>query len=232
MGGGLLCVGSSPTITACAFRDNFAGDNGGGASCLFSSPTFVGCEFTGNAAHVGGGFLSAFPVGAPVLDGCLFAGNSAVTDGGGIYVFGTSLTVSACTIAGNSAGRSGGGIFWISAEALAVDRTVIALNAGTGAVECGFGASVPALTCSDVWGNGGGDWSGCIAAELGTSGNLSLDPLFCDTNAGVYTLSASSPCAGGGSCGRIGALDAVCGALGVEAALSPATWGRVKAFWR
>ncbi|MGQ0722864.1 MAG: hypothetical protein ACT4PE_15040 [Candidatus Eiseniibacteriota bacterium] len=232
MGGGLLCIGSSPSIVACAFRDSFASDNGGGASCLFSSPTFTGCEFTGNAAHVGGGLLSAFPFGAPVLDGCLFAGNSAVTDGGALYVFGTSLTISGCTIAGNTAGQSGGGIFWISEAALAVDRTVIALNAGASAIECGFGASVPALICSNVWGNGGGDWTGCTASQLGTSGNLSLDPLFCDASAGVYTLSASSPCAPGASCGGIGALDVVCGALGVEAVVSPESWGRVKASWR
>lgn len=231
MGGGLLCMGASPAVASCVFRDNFASDNGGGATCLFSSPSFTDCEFTGNAAHVGGALLSAFPPGAPVLNRCVLAGNTAVTDGGAVYVFGTSLTISECTIAGNGAGQGGGGIFWISDGALQVDRTVVALNAGMGGLECGFASSIPMLTCSNLWGNGGGDWIGCVADQLGTSANVSLDPLFCDASGGEFALSASSPCAGG-VCGRIGALDAACGALGAGASVSAAPWGRVKALWR
>lgn len=226
MGGGMLCLGGSPSVTACAFVDNQADDNGGGVSAVTSSATFTDCEFRDNASWVGAGLLTGFPPGAVTLTRCVFTGNQAAADGGALYGFGTALTLSECTLSGNSAGECAGGVFWISSDALTVDHTIIAFSGGGEAVACGIGASVPSFTCSDLYGNAGGDWTGCIASVAGTAGNLSANPRFC---AGALTLDASSPCAPGATaCGRIGAMDPGCSATAAEAELMPVSWGRLK----
>jgi predicted outer membrane repeat protein len=230
MGGGMLCLGASPRVTGCVIAGNESDDNGGGAAAIASSPAFTDCEFRDNVSWVGAGLLTGFPPGAVTLTRCVFRGNAAAADGGAIYAFGTALTLTECTLSGNSAGECGGGVFWISADALTVDRTIIAFSGGGAAVACGIGASVPSFTCSDLYGNAGGDWTGCIAAAAGLAGNLSADPRFC---AGEVTLDESSPCAGGaGGCGRIGARDVACRAVGVEAGLAPTSWGRLKVGYR
>jgi hypothetical protein len=55
--------------------------------------------------------------------------------------------------------------------------------------------STAQLTCCDLHGNAGGDWVGALAPQLGTNGNICLDPLFCDAPAGDLRLQPSSPCA-------------------------------------
>jgi len=230
MGGGMLCLGASPRVTACVFAGNEAGDNGGGVAVVTSSPVFTDCEFRDNVSHVGAGLLTAFPPGEVTLDGCVFEGNSAVADGGALYAFGTSLTVTDCTIAGNTSGETGGGVFWISGDALSIDHTIIAFSAGGEAVACGIGASPPLLTCSDVFGNAGGDWTGCIASAADADGNLSANPRFCP---GELTLDASSPCAPGATgCGAIGALGVGCSATAVFPEGERTSWGRLKGRYR
>ena len=230
MGGGMLCLSASPRVTACAFVGNRADDNGGGVSAVNSSVTFTDCEFRDNVSWVGAGLLTGFPPGSAVLTGCVFTGNEAAADGGAVYAFGTALSLSECTLSGNSAGECGGGVFWISPDVLTIHRTIIAFSGGGEAVACGIGATAPVLTCSDLHGNAGGDWTGCIAAAEDAEGNLSADPRFCGEE---LTLDASSPCAGGVSaCGRIGAEGVGCSAVGVEAELAPVSWGRVKSGYR
>jgi hypothetical protein len=66
--------------------------------------------------------------------------------------------------------------------------------------ENGAGVSVPAVIdpnlihCNDVWSNSGGNWFG-ITDPTGTNGNISLDPLFCDSSLPDFRLRLSSPCA-------------------------------------
>lgn len=83
------------------------------------------------------------------------------------------------------------------------------------------------LRCCDLHNNAGGDWVGCIAAQLGVDGNLAADPQFCDPGSGDFRIAAASPCAPAqsGACGLIGALDpAQC----VPNAVAPTTWGWIK----
>jgi predicted outer membrane repeat protein len=229
MGGGMLCVGSSPEVADCVFSANHASDSGGGVACLSSSPTFTGCLFDGNDSHLGAGMLSAFPPGSPVLERCVFAHNSAVTNGGAVYVFDTSLTISRCTLFENAAPQGGSGIFWISGASLDVESSIVAFGTGGAALLCGTGASVPFLACSDIFGNAGGNWIGCIAPQRDVRGNFDADPLFCDADGAVLTLSGASPCAPSASgCGLVGALSVGCGPVALEAL----DWGRIAAKYR
>jgi hypothetical protein len=81
------------------------------------------------------------------------------------------------------------------------------------------------IACSDLFGNAGGDWIGCIAGELGTNGNIAADPLFCHTDVGSLAIANDSPCAPAQSaCGLIGAVGPEC-----ATAVASATWGSIKA---
>ena len=85
------------------------------------------------------------------------------------------------------------------------------------------------LDCSDIFGNVGYDWGGRIEDQLGTDGNFSEDPLFCDPVSNDFTLDCNSPCLPGNhpdgvDCGTIGAHGLGCGATAVE----ETTWGRIK----
>jgi len=93
-------------------------------------------------------------------------------------------------------------------------NNIIAFN--TGATSYANGVSVPAAPasfgCNDVFDNVGANYSG-MTDPTGTNGNISADPMFCDSVAGDYGISEDSPCsiANSGGCGLIGALDVDCG---------------------
>jgi len=86
--------------------------------------------------------------------------------------------------------------------------------------------------CCDIFGNGGGDWVGTIADQLGVDGNIWEDPLYCGTASpsNPYELHEDSPCAEGATpdCGLIGAFRVGCSSTTTE----ESTWGRVKALYR
>ena len=76
------------------------------------------------------------------------------------------------------------------------------------------------LTCSDLYGNTGGDWVGNLADQLGHDGNRSADPCFCDPASDIFTLCADSWCLPennpDGCPSRVGALGAGCEACDCE----------------
>ena len=67
------------------------------------------------------------------------------------------------------------------------------------------------LSCCDLYGNTGGDWTGCVAGQYGQNRNISADPLFCALPTDL-TLESTSPCAPGnsGGCFQIGAWPVGC----------------------
>ncbi|MCK4680426.1 T9SS type A sorting domain-containing protein, partial [bacterium] len=71
-------------------------------------------------------------------------------------------------------------------------QSIIAFGAPGEAV-AGVAVS-PEFHCSDVYGNQGGDWVGCIAGQDGVDGNRSNDPLFCNPAGCDYTIAEDSPC--------------------------------------
>ncbi len=162
----------------------WAAEGGGGIVCLDATPTISGCLITGNESPAGGGGI-ACAVTVPVLPG----------------------SIRGCTIAGNT----GGGLLVVSYQPL-VQNTIFHGNTGLAAVLCQDGG-YPLLSCCDIWGNPEGDWTECIAGQLGINGNLCLDPLFCDPwDETILTLSAPSCCLPeNNSCGvLIGALGQGC----------------------
>ena len=163
---------------------------------------------------------------------CLFIRNTGFR-GGAVYCRMGSPTLCNCTLAENEAsgGGCGSGVKAYRHSSPTLKNCIVAFGSGGEAVCCKLSSSVK-LSCCDVYGNQGGDWADCIAAQSGVDGNMCADPLFCeDLNPDEpYALHGSSPCAPAYNpeCGLIGAFGVGCGVTAVE----DASWGTIKAMLR
>ena len=188
-GGGIMVIGSNPTIINCIFRSN-ASQVGAGMSLQSSNSLVTNCQFIANDATALGAGMHIVG-GAPELTNCVFFDNIALGNGGGLNVTsGTLVSISNCTFAGNDALFFGGGI-----------RSTL--------------ASLPQLTNCILWGNldaSGSVQIAQIAADTAPSvlystvqgswpgtGNISGDPLFINAGAGDLRLGAGSAAIDAGS---------------------------------
>lgn len=232
LGGALAISGTTATISNCRILANSA-DTGGGFRIIGGASVVVqGCEFVNNVAiNAAGGVLVASAT-ADFSD-CVFDHNRSLSGAGGAVSSSGALTLTASTFVKNSAAFQAGGALHLTGTS-AVDRCLLAFNNGGGAILC---STAPTVTCSDFCGNSGGDWISCVASELGSNGNISADPRFCDFASGVYLLDASSPCLPGNhpdgvACGRIGSFDEGCSAVAVPPETESESWTRIKATYR
>ena len=100
-GGGMFNVQSSPTVTNCTFRNNFADYDGGGMCNWSGNPAVINCIFTGNTTNgEGGGMLNE--QSSPTVTNCTFNGNSAYY-GGGMSNSSSNPTVTNCILWDNTA---------------------------------------------------------------------------------------------------------------------------------
>jgi len=163
--------------------------------------SLTGITFTGGSADYGGGVM--FTDSSPEVTQCIFTGNQASVSGGGVLCERECWPLfTNCTFFGNSAPDA-----TLALKELAeptIYKSIIAFGTAGSAVSCD-GTSGATVACSDIYGNAGGDWTGCIASQAGESANLSEDPLFVDAPGGDFHLLYSSPCVGG-PCGFLGAL--------------------------
>jgi len=225
----------------CLFTGNSAGgyaDQGGGAIFCRTSPGIRACVFDGNSAPYGGA-IRCTDESHPTCTGCTFVRNEAYCGGALAGRSGTAPSLLACTLVRNAASGAGAGIFaWEGTVSLA--NCIVAFSRSGEAVFCG-GAGEATLACCDVYGNAGGDWVGCLGSQLGSEGNLSADPQFCDLEQGDFTVSEDSPCAPGHNpeCGLIGAWPVGCIASTVPDDDGPpgetpagGSWGRIKNLFR
>jgi hypothetical protein len=140
--------------------------------------------------------------------------------GGGLYAYQSAPDFEQCTFYGNTAesyGVSlpglGAGLSFI-ASPISLHACLIAFNVGGEAIyrDTVDTLSPIAISCCDIFANELGDWTGPIAEFFGQEGNISGDPLFCDTAEGNLELRGASPCAAANnSCGvTIGTFDVGC----------------------
>jgi predicted outer membrane repeat protein len=137
IGGGLLALRSSPTVSGCRFIGNRAGFHGGGIygaygadmlieQCRFegntaekgagiyavmSNITVLECEFEANAARYGGGGIFNGDDCRPDIAQCVFRLNSARFNGGAIYDYNCTSTITSCQFIRNVATYKGGAIY-------------------------------------------------------------------------------------------------------------------------
>jgi hypothetical protein len=210
LGGGLLCERATPTVIDCVFEGN-AATSGGGVACAEGSvATFVGCRISGNSSTDGGGVYCTGGSSAS-FSYCTFDANVATGVGGAVRCDSLSSPVFVnCTMAANEAPLTGGsGLSAGDGTAPTLDHSIVALGVIGEAVACD-GTGTATFTCSDLFGNAGGDWVGCVSGQGTVDGNFSLDPDFCAAGSGDYHITAVSPCADAPGCGLVGALAAGC----------------------
>jgi len=156
---------------------------GGGMMFRYSSPTVKNCVFSNNYGLMGGAAFARDA--APHFINCTFADNEGA--------YGAAL---AGTFYGN----------------YTLENCIVAFNGPGEGVYC-YGSGSADLFCCDVFGNTGGDWTGCLYGQGTSEGNFSADPEFCSIDFGDFGLhDEGSPCmAPNNSCGvLIGACVAGC----------------------
>lgn len=113
-GGGIANASSSPVLENVVFLRNRSTLTGGGMHNISgSNPILENVTFSGNLAERGGGMFFSFA--SSTLKNVIFSGNYASgasgLGGGGIHSFGSSLILENATFSANSAMGDGGGIY-------------------------------------------------------------------------------------------------------------------------
>jgi hypothetical protein len=196
------------------FWGNESRVGGGGVHIGIASETGLGefslnyCSFAENTGIIGGGLLIGGTAGT--VENCVFTDNVARTGGGIYHGDRVTATIANTTIVRNIA-EDGAGIHLSSRASATIENTIIAFNVNGASVNCDttFGVSEATLFCCDVFSNDGGDWAGCLEGQLGSDGNISEDPLFCDLDGDNLLLQSGSPCVND-SCGVIGQGEVGC----------------------
>ena len=104
VGGGMLNVGSSPTVIGSIFIGNYAGDRGGGMYNREGNPTIIGSTFRQNTAvEMGGGMFNLRA--SPTITDSLFTENSANKGAGMRNYINSHPTVTDSVFSFNHAGE-------------------------------------------------------------------------------------------------------------------------------
>jgi predicted outer membrane repeat protein len=200
---------SNPHLSNCDFVQNIATVYSGGAfDCWSSDAIITDCNFISNSSenHAGGiNFVNS----TSAVSGTIFQYNTTTNRGGAIRCYFSNISLSNCTLTSNSAAE-GGGLFLTYSSSADIDNSIIAFSTAGESIKI-IQDGYSTISCSNIFGNSGGDWIGGISDQLTINNNLSLDPLFDDTVELLY-LHCDSPCSEENNfeCGLIGALPANC----------------------
>jgi hypothetical protein len=143
--------------------------------------------FSNNSSSYGGAIV--FDGSAPHIKDNLFVSNFATIRGGAAYILDApSARIENTTLVANSS-PSG------SAIASTTGFTLVSSIISDGELGPAVVGPIVNITCTDIHGNAGGDWTPNIASFASINGNISADPLFCDPVSGDWSVSVGSPCA-------------------------------------
>jgi hypothetical protein len=221
VGGGITAARiNNIVMDSSRFTGNSAGNRAGAASVSGTHIAVDSCEIVNNRVSLHGSTCAGMFIGATesgCIRNCLIAGNSAEAWSasiGGLDVTQPDepLLIQNCTVVGNRARERGGGIRLNGPNAAIIDRCIIAYNSSDHWTSV---TSDAVITCTDIYGNIGGDWwSPFMDSISNENGNMSNDPLFCDTSLSDYRLYDNSTCTPQkNECGvLIGSMDIGCAA--------------------
>ncbi len=143
--------------------------------------------------------ISAYNSPVFIISHCLFRDNGGY--GISAYIMFPRFHINNCTFVGNQTGFIYQGDWPKAAEATefqldsgTVSNCIFAFNRSRGFMTDPYAGSFYA-TCNDWYGNPAGDFYPQSPVPYDTSGDFSLDPLFCQTQGNYYGISNLSPCA-------------------------------------
>lgn len=187
-GGGISCIGASPTIKNCTIDSNRStaggGDRGGGIALNNASPMIINCTISNNNTGGGGGDngggIYCINGSDPTITDCAITGNTAGGDGGGIYCDNSSPTIVNCAIENNTtAGGDGGGIYCTNGATPVITTCTVTDNqadASGGGIHLTGGTTSAAiancLIANNSNGTSGFDLGGGICCEVGASATI------------------------------------------------------------
>ena len=173
-GGGVRCVGTSPTLVGCVIANNAAALSGGGLELTGgAAPTLIGCTIRDNTARNGGGLRLLDS--SPVMESCQILDNLATATGtaslsiggGGMSCEGSSAPeLTQCVFVGNN----------VLARITATGpQTNIVIDARGGAIACQDTSAPQLVSCALIdnearaerTGGGETSWSRNTAATGG-----------------------------------------------------------------
>jgi hypothetical protein len=222
---------SSPMLVDCTFTGH--GSLGNTLECLSnSSPTLESCTFTENDSRCP---MYCAQESSPVLRNCVFSDNTGIECGGFWVGNHSNPVLTNCTFVRNDPGDGSGSVRCGANASPSLANCIIAYAVDGGAFSCDSDNCDAHLSCTNIYGNVGGDWEGCIAAQLERDGNFSASPSFCDLEGRDYHLCDASPCLPGNrpdieACGLVGALGEGC--ICPPGVGEIITWGGLKALYR
>ncbi len=191
-GGGIYCLGSSPTIRNCVVS-NCSGYYCAGIYCRDgSNATIYGCTIADNAGTYGGG-VRCVSSNVQVIN-CLIINNDCSTAGAGIkcdFGNGTPIIVN-CTVAGNNSNNYGGGL-WSTSSNPVVSNCIFWNNVSPGqGSEIAVGSqSTLTVTYSDVQSGQADVYRTSGGQVRWGEGNIDQNPIFADPNQGDYHLQSA-----------------------------------------
>lgn len=145
-----------------ANKGDYTGNRGGAVHNRNSTPAYYNCIFTGNnAAEYGGAMFNQNT--APLVMNSVFNGNTALY-GGGLYNESASTIVINSSFSGNQVIVTGAAVYTYGAVVPQITNSILWGNNSTAIQNAG--GALPAVTYSIVEGNYTG------------TGNLNIDPLF------------------------------------------------------
>ncbi|MBD3332923.1 PKD domain-containing protein, partial [candidate division GN15 bacterium] len=193
-----LSSNANSYIENCDFNNN----SGTGLNVLSGGVTVTGCTFYGNTSltYAGGLFVSTWD--SVMVEYCQFDYNTGEEAGAIVVYDGNDIFINNSTFAYNSSGIN----ILTDNEyaAVAIDQCVFASSTQGAGIEWYDTSYDIDITCTDSYGNAGGNWVGLAASSLGQSGNIEADPQFCGPASRNYTLYSTSPClAVNNTCGQL-----------------------------
>ena len=194
-GGGIYCLGASPTIANNIIMQN-DGNFGGGIYCRFCSPVITNNTITGNWGDTGGGIYceSSSPViknnviannwgnsgggiacmneSSLIIENNIIADNRA-SPGAGIYCVDSQMIVRGNTIEHNVADGGVGGIGCIDSSATIVNNLIVGNDAGDdfGGGISSINSTLTITNCTIANNTGGGIWDSDQPGQTHLNGN-------------------------------------------------------------
>lgn len=172
------------------------------------------------------------PTAGPFVEGSItdyfrtMSLNHDAGEGGDVYARDSAPRLEYSTFYGNGTSGAGNWPYSWGTSILYLDHCIVQANRWSFCFHC-YGDGQVQLTCTDAYDPNGSDGLGCVVGQIGISGNISADPLFCNPSQGDLSLNYTSPCLSAPGCGPMGCFSWGCGVqTGVEERSH--SWGRVK----